>query len=292
MAVRRYRPRTRPGPARRGLAPRGPDVITERELARGTPIECILRGNRVRRFKQFDPLPVPARRCACRDATSACGCGTTPRLKRRCATPPRPRPGAPAGGSGKGRLDDVGPLHRRGATCTPSGGSPSSWSAASRSTRYRWESGTGARARSPLPRRLRRPSPRPSSASTADAPRPVVTGWSACTSTRVHRHHMDVALIGTAVRPVGSRGSPERSSPPTSGAATSPFSRLGLGAGGPGRGASFVYAPRRWAGVAMQAEVAERRADQLHRGHVRGREAAMERMQQSALAWGGPVWWR
>ena len=54
-------PGARPGPARRRLAPRRGMVATEREWARGTPsIQCLLRGNRVRRFKDVRPLPAPA----------------------------------------------------------------------------------------------------------------------------------------------------------------------------------------------------------------------------------------
>ncbi len=35
-------------------------TITERELGQGdAELQCILRGNRVRRFKEFDPMPPP-----------------------------------------------------------------------------------------------------------------------------------------------------------------------------------------------------------------------------------------
>ena len=35
-------------------------VTTERELGEGdAELQCILRGNRVRRFKEFDPMPPP-----------------------------------------------------------------------------------------------------------------------------------------------------------------------------------------------------------------------------------------
>ena len=35
-------------------------ITTERELGQGdAELQCILRGNRVRRFKKFDPMPVP-----------------------------------------------------------------------------------------------------------------------------------------------------------------------------------------------------------------------------------------
>ena len=54
--------RTRAGavPARWRLAPRRIDVTTERELGEGdAELQCILRGNRVRRFKQFDPIARP-----------------------------------------------------------------------------------------------------------------------------------------------------------------------------------------------------------------------------------------
>ncbi len=87
----------------------------------------------------------------------------------------------------------------------------------------------------------------------------------------IHRHHIDVALVGTAVRPVDWKG---LSADPVfvsdlSGRDfallhNSGWTPLGLAAG-----ASFVYAPRRSMGTAMQPEGPERRADQLHRGHVR-----------------------
>ena len=35
-------------------------ITSERELGQGdAELQCILRGNRVRRFKAFDPLPAP-----------------------------------------------------------------------------------------------------------------------------------------------------------------------------------------------------------------------------------------
>ena len=35
-------------------------ITTERELGEGdAELQCILRGNRVRRFKEFDPMPAP-----------------------------------------------------------------------------------------------------------------------------------------------------------------------------------------------------------------------------------------
>ena len=35
-------------------------VTTDRELGQGdAELQCILRGNRVRRFKEFDPMPAP-----------------------------------------------------------------------------------------------------------------------------------------------------------------------------------------------------------------------------------------
>jgi hypothetical protein len=35
-------------------------ITNERELGQGdAELQCILRGNRVRRFKAFDPLPAP-----------------------------------------------------------------------------------------------------------------------------------------------------------------------------------------------------------------------------------------
>ena len=105
----------------------------------------------------------------------------------------------------------------------------------------------------------------------------------------VHRHHIDVALLGTAIRPVASKriaadsvfvsdlSGPRFHAPPCG----------RLGAPGPGRGVELRLRAATDGGRGHETEITERRADQLHRGHVSARESAMERMQQSALSMRG-----
>ena len=86
----------------------------------------------------------------------------------------------------------------------------------------------------------------------------------------VHPHHIEVDLVGTATRPVGStpRGAPFVSD--LGGRDFALLTQAGWRPVGLAFGASFVYSPRRRAATALGAEDAERRADQSHRGDVRG----------------------
>ena len=105
----------------------------------------------------------------------------------------------------------------------------------------------------------------------------------------VERHHVDVALTGTAVRPVGAKslGSDPVFVSDLSGRDftllhTAGWAPLGLAAG-----ASFVYAPRRSAGAAMKQKSQNVELTNFTEAMYSARESAMERMQQSALALGG-----
>jgi uncharacterized protein YbjQ (UPF0145 family) len=105
----------------------------------------------------------------------------------------------------------------------------------------------------------------------------------------VHRHHVDVVLVGTAVRPVDSKG---LSADPVfvsdlSGRdfallLASGWAPLGLAAG-----ASFVYAPRRSAGTAMKQKSQNIELTNFTEAMYSARESAMERMQRAALAMDG-----
>jgi uncharacterized protein YbjQ (UPF0145 family) len=119
-----------------------------------------------------------------------------------------------------------------------------------------------------------------------------VGGWGVVgvhIGSEVHRHHVDLALVGTAVRPAGSRGvSPDplfvsdlsgRDFALLHGAGWAP---LGLAVG-----ASFVYAPRRSAGVAIRQKSQNVELTNFTEAMYRARESAMERMQQSAMAMDG-----
>ncbi len=105
----------------------------------------------------------------------------------------------------------------------------------------------------------------------------------------VQRHHVDVVLVGTAVRPVDSSG---LSAEPVfvSDLSGRDFSLL-LASGwvplGLAVGASFVYAPRRSAGMAMKQKSQNVELTNFTEAMYSARESAMERMQQSALAMGG-----
>lgn len=101
----------------------------------------------------------------------------------------------------------------------------------------------------------------------------------------VHRHHVDVTLVGTAVRPVGSKGlSPDPIF--VSDLSARDFSLL-LGSGwaplGLAVGASFVYAPRRTAGTALKQSSQNIELTNVTEAMYSARESAMERMQQAAL---------
>ena len=105
----------------------------------------------------------------------------------------------------------------------------------------------------------------------------------------VHRHHVDVALVGTAVRPVGSSG-PSADPVFVSDLSGRDFALLHTAGWAPlglAVGASFVYAPRRTAGVAIKQKGQNVELTNFTEAMYSARESAMERMQHSALAMGG-----
>ena len=105
----------------------------------------------------------------------------------------------------------------------------------------------------------------------------------------VHRHHIDVALVGTAVRPVDSTG---LSADPVfvsdlSGRDFALLHQAGWTPLGLAAGASFVYAPRRSVGTAVKQKGQNVELTNFTEAMYTAREAAMERMQTAALAMGG-----
>jgi len=105
----------------------------------------------------------------------------------------------------------------------------------------------------------------------------------------VHRHHVDVALVGTAVRSVGSKG---LSADPVfvsdlSGRDFALLHASGWEPLGLAVGASFVYAPRRSAGVAIKQKSQNVELTNFTEAMYSARESAMERMQRAAMEMGG-----
>ena len=105
----------------------------------------------------------------------------------------------------------------------------------------------------------------------------------------VERHHIDVALVGTAVRPVGATGTgsdpvfvSDLSGRDFALLHTAGWAPLGLAAG-----ASFVYAPRRSMGTAMRQSGQNVELTNFTEAMYAAREAAMERMQTAAIQLGG-----
>jgi uncharacterized protein YbjQ (UPF0145 family) len=105
----------------------------------------------------------------------------------------------------------------------------------------------------------------------------------------VERHHVGVALTGTAVRPVGAKslGSDPIFVSDLSGRDfallhTAGWAPLGLAAG-----ASFVYAPRRSMGSTMKQSGQNVELTNFTEAMYAARESAMERMQTSAINLGG-----
>jgi uncharacterized protein YbjQ (UPF0145 family) len=102
----------------------------------------------------------------------------------------------------------------------------------------------------------------------------------------LRRHHVDVELTGTAVRPV--RGK-ERSVPFVSDLSARDFTLLhnaGWGPIGLAFGASFVYAPRRSVGTTMRQSSQNVELTNFTEAMYAAREAGMEHMQRSALDMG------
>ena len=110
----------------------------------------------------------------------------------------------------------------------------------------------------------------------------------------VRTHHIDVELVGTAVRPISGRD-PRGSDAAQAMPFVSDFSArdftLLLRAGwmplGLAFGASFVYAPRRTAGTAMRQKTQNVELTNYTQAMYAARESAMEKMQRSALDAGG-----
>jgi uncharacterized protein YbjQ (UPF0145 family) len=117
----------------------------------------------------------------------------------------------------------------------------------------------------------------------------------------VHRHHVDVELTGTAVRPVKGK---DRNSAFVSDLSARDFTLLhnaGWGPIGLAFGASFVYAPRRSMGTTMRQSSQNVELTNFTEAMYAAREAGMEHMQRSALEMGaqgivavqvaeGPMW--
>ncbi len=110
----------------------------------------------------------------------------------------------------------------------------------------------------------------------------------------VRTYHIDVELVGTAVRPVDGtdpRGKDAAEAMPfVSDLSARDFTLL-LRAGwipvGLAFGASFVYAPRRTAGAAMRQSTQNVELTNYTEAMYSARESAMEKMQSSALQVGG-----
>ncbi len=110
----------------------------------------------------------------------------------------------------------------------------------------------------------------------------------------VRTHHIDVELVGTAVRPVDGkdvRGADAAQAMPfVSDLSARDFTllqRAGWMPVGLAFGASFVYAPRRSAGTAMKQKTQNVELTNYTQAMYAARESAMEKMQRSALSAGG-----
>jgi uncharacterized protein YbjQ (UPF0145 family) len=123
----------------------------------------------------------------------------------------------------------------------------------------------------------------------------------------VRTHHIDVELVGTAVRPMsgggnvasGRAGAGARARGTGASAPATPFvsdlsardftllQRAGWIPVGLAFGASFVYAPRRSAGTAMKQTRQNVELTNYTEAMYSARESAMEKMQRSALEAGG-----
>jgi uncharacterized protein YbjQ (UPF0145 family) len=113
----------------------------------------------------------------------------------------------------------------------------------------------------------------------------------------VRPHHIDVELVGTAVRPIAGRHDADprgadaaRAMPFVSDLSARDFTllrRAGWFPVGLAFGASFVYAPRRSARVAMRQSTQNVELTNYTEAMYSAREAAMELMQRSALQAGG-----
>ncbi len=102
---------------------------------------------------------------------------------------------------------------------------------------------------------------------------------------RVYSTHIEVSLLGTAVRPVGAK-SVEPSNVFVSDLSARDFTLLMVAGWEPlglATGASFVYAPRRSMGTVLQQQSQNVELKNYTDAMYSSRESAMERMQQVAL---------
>ena len=113
----------------------------------------------------------------------------------------------------------------------------------------------------------------------------------------LRQHHVDVELVGTAVRPMRTNGNAHArgedaalAMPFVADLSARDFTLL-LRAGwmpvGLAFGTAFVYAPRRTAGAAMRQSTQNVELTNYTQAMYAARESAMERMQSSALQAGG-----
>jgi uncharacterized protein YbjQ (UPF0145 family) len=105
----------------------------------------------------------------------------------------------------------------------------------------------------------------------------------------VHRYHVDIALTGTAVRPVASKALSAEAAfvSDLSGRDFALLTTSGWAPVGLAVGASFVYAPRRSAGVAIKQKSQNVELTNFTEAMYSARESAMERMQRTAIAMQG-----
>ncbi|MGA7834495.1 MAG: heavy metal-binding domain-containing protein [Acidimicrobiales bacterium] len=106
---------------------------------------------------------------------------------------------------------------------------------------------------------------------------------------QVHSTHVEVSLIGTAVRPVGSK-KVDASEIFVSDLSARDFTMLMVAGWEPlglATGASFVYAPRRTMGAVVQQQSQNVELKNYTAAMYSAREAAMQRMQESALGMKG-----
>jgi uncharacterized protein YbjQ (UPF0145 family) len=104
-------------------------------------------------------------------------------------------------------------------------------------------------------------------------------------SVEVRPHHVDVELMGTAVRPVkGPKPATEAFVSDLSARDFTLLSAAGWYPVGLAFGASFVYSPRRGAATAMRQSGQNIELTNLTEAMYSARESAMERMQASGLA--------
>lgn len=103
---------------------------------------------------------------------------------------------------------------------------------------------------------------------------------------RVYATHIEISLLGTAVRPVGERPV-DASAVFVSDLSARDFTMLMVAGWRPlglATGASFVYAPRRSVGTALQQQSQNVELKNFTEAMYSARESAMERMQRDALA--------